>query len=185
MTALAALGKLGQSDAFPLGDVGVDLLATTIEYGMVRSRDTAQYYAEMVPALLERGREDLAAVVQRLVATVDTRSIDADSWLRGLDGALPDRTKVVVDGEHHHGPLPGGSRGRYWAPSLDDGTAIRELEALRAWGAECLVFRPEGAWWLDHCPRFAAYLEASYRRLPVHERLTAFDLGADRPGGGA
>ncbi|MBM3957832.1 MAG: hypothetical protein FJ313_07260 [Gemmatimonadetes bacterium] len=43
MTALVAVGKLAECGAFPIDDVPPELLATVIDYGMVRSRDTAEH----------------------------------------------------------------------------------------------------------------------------------------------
>jgi len=176
MTALAALGKLGQSRSFARSDVTPELLSTVIEYGMVRSHDVAEYYVEMVEALAERGRTDLATVIRRLADSIDDSTPGADGALTELAAMLPKGASLIlVEDGRFHGPVDGVPKARYWGPPSDDATAIRELESLRACGARLLAFRPSSFWWLEHYPRLAEHLVA-YERLPDDGRLIAFDL---------
>jgi len=49
----------------------------------------------------------------------------------------------------------------YYPTDSDD--AVERLEALRAKGADFLLFPRTAFWWLDHYPKFKAYLEKRYR----------------------
>jgi hypothetical protein len=68
MAALAALGRLSECGAFPSHDVTAGLLQAIEDYDMFTTAHHAHWYAELVPALTERGRPDLVAGIQRLLS---------------------------------------------------------------------------------------------------------------------
>jgi len=65
--------------------------------------------------------------------------------------------------------FPANDEGEYagYYPA-DSAEAIDRLEALRARGADFLLFPPCARWWLEHYTEFARYLETRYR-IVVHE----------------
>jgi hypothetical protein len=67
MTALLALGKLGDCRSFPTDDVSPELLSTVEEYDMIYTKYQANCYRELVPILAERGRDDLVRVIQQFL----------------------------------------------------------------------------------------------------------------------
>jgi hypothetical protein len=78
--------------------------------------------------------------------------------------------------------------GRYWGPPADDDTAVRELERLRAAGADFIAFAWPAFWWLDHYRGLHTYLRSRFARIWADERLVMFDLtrpavGQGGPGG--
>src|SRR5262249_14698304 len=91
---------------------------------------------------------------------------------------------ILVDDDAVRGELAVGSRaipflerdGQYWGPPLDDATAIREIERLRATGAGFMVFAWPALWWLDYYTGFRDYLQSRFAALPRTERVVAFDL---------
>jgi hypothetical protein len=72
--------------------------------------------------------------------------------------------------------------GRYWGPPADDDAAVRELERLRAAGADFIAFAWPAFWWLDHYSGLHAYLRTRFRQAWADERLVVFDL--TRPAAG-
>ncbi|HYI07974.1 MAG TPA: sulfotransferase [Thermoanaerobaculia bacterium] len=66
--------------------------------------------------------------------------------------------------------------GQYWGAPPDDGTAIRELERLRAGGASFLAFGWPAFWWLDHYTELRSYVDARFRCTLRNERLVVYDL---------
>jgi hypothetical protein len=90
---------------------------------------------------------------------------------------------VLVDEELLRGSLPHAEavpflekNGEYWGPPGDDVTAIRELERLRAAGAELVVFIWTTFWWLEHYAEFARHLRSKFRCVREDRLLVAFDL---------
>ncbi|NLE43536.1 MAG: hypothetical protein GX620_02340, partial [Chloroflexi bacterium] len=61
MTELVALGKLTETEAFGVYDVSVDLLETVES----TEPNLEQYFRELIEPLEQRGRHDLAAVIER------------------------------------------------------------------------------------------------------------------------
>ncbi len=66
--------------------------------------------------------------------------------------------------------------GRYWGPPADDDTAVRELQRLRASGADHLAFAWCSFWWLDHYSRLCEYLQRTGTLVLRNERLVIFRL---------
>ncbi|HEY2146398.1 MAG TPA: hypothetical protein VGH32_00580, partial [Pirellulales bacterium] len=59
----------------------------------------------------------------------------------------------------------------------DSGSAIVQLEALRAEGADYLLIPQSSLWWLDHYTGFRRHLERYYERLPVaDDRCALYSL---------
>jgi hypothetical protein len=90
--------------------------------------------------------------------------------------ALPPNAVVVVvskgdddllqlDGRQgwHFPQLPGGVYAGHYPGN--SGQAIAHLEALRARGAEFLLFPHTALWWLDHYAEFRQHLETAYRAV--------------------
>jgi SAM-dependent methyltransferase len=119
----------------------------------------------------------------------------ADDWSERVGAALTDlricipaRASFVLvdDAQWESGQPLGGRRaipflereGQYWGPPPDDETAIRELERLRTEGASHIVFAWPAFWWLDYYRGFRQYLEVTYPRVLVNDRLVAFALRA-------
>jgi hypothetical protein len=72
--------------------------------------------------------------------------------------------------------------GQYWGPPADDETAIREMERLRQFGAEFMVFLWPAFWWLDHYAGLHQHLRSRYRCILENHRLIMFSLqGGDPP----
>jgi hypothetical protein len=67
MTTLVALGKLEHSAAFPLDDVTPELLGFVEEQRMIHSPFQAQWYRELIPLLVSRGRGDLVVAIERML----------------------------------------------------------------------------------------------------------------------
>jgi hypothetical protein len=126
------------------------------------------------------------------LAIVHPRSyLDAVGWTQRLLEAQEELARVVppqdcfilVDQQQLQPVLGAGRRavpflerdGQYWGPPPDDGTAIAELERLRAAGARFVVFAWPALWWLEHYRGFRRHLER-YRCTVQNDRLVAFDL---------
>jgi SAM-dependent methyltransferase len=98
----------------------------------------------------------------------------------------PGEKLIFADNEEFRSLLTAGYRavpflerdGQYWGPPQDDATAIRELERLRADGADHLAIAWPAFWWLSYYREFATYLTDHSRRVLANERLVIFDLRA-------
>jgi hypothetical protein len=114
-------------------------------------------------------------------------------WLHEMHLALKEIASVVPPGaslilvddqQWGGGEVLGGRRtipflerdGQYWGPPPDDDTAIRELERLRAVGADYIVFVRTSFWWLDHYSRLHRYLRSSFPCALENDRLAVFKL---------
>jgi hypothetical protein len=95
-------------------------------------------------------------------------------------GALPRSAIVVVVSNGDDELLNLYDRQGWHFPQTEDGThagyypaasiaAIVHLEALRAKGAEFLLFPATGFWWLEHYPEFGRHLESRYREVARQE----------------
>lgn len=185
MTALVALGKLEACQCFPADDVTPSLLNTVMDYGMIYSPAHLDYYTEMVPALIDRGRADLAAVIQQFPARLAAKET-VRPGNEAVAAVVPAGASVVVaDPDQFGGVLPPEGAARYWASPADDTTAVRELEALRRSGAEYLVLVPKVFWWLDYYPALHQRLRTSYRCVVQTDHYQVFDLRSPAPDGTA
>jgi hypothetical protein len=63
---------------------------------------------------------------------------------------------------------------------VDSDDAVERFERLRTEGADFLLFPRTAFWWLDHYPKFKAYLEKRYRVTAdansTNEACIIFDL---------
>jgi hypothetical protein len=66
--------------------------------------------------------------------------------------------------------------GQYWGPPADDDVAIRELERLRAGGAQFMAFFWPAFWWLDYYAGLHQWLGTKCQRVLENNRLVIFDL---------
>jgi hypothetical protein len=78
MLTLVALGRLHESAAFDATDVNRDLLQTVIEYKMIWVANLADAYADLIPLLEGRGRHDLVAGVNAILADFNARAAAGD-----------------------------------------------------------------------------------------------------------
>jgi hypothetical protein len=109
-----------------------------------------------------------------------------DDALRRLEWVVPSgRAFVLVDQDEWATPetLRGRRRflfldenGVYWGLPTDDAMAIRELERLRALGAEFIVFVWPYLWWLEYYRGLTRHLRGHYRVCVEDDRLVIFDL---------
>jgi SAM-dependent methyltransferase len=128
------------------------------------------------PAALVHPRKYLEVVdtMQRLIDTIQ----DLASLIP------PDEAFILVDEDQVRAVVAAGRRafpfleqhGAYWGPPLDDDTAIRECERLRAAGAHFIVFAWPAFWWLDYYAVFQAHLRAQYTCVLQNDRLIAFEM---------
>lgn len=100
---------------------------------------------------------DIRAVVQRVVPAGSAVAVvsKGDDELLNLEGRR---------GWHFPQAADGGYVGHHPGTSAD---AIAQLEAVRAKGADYLLFPATSFWWLDHYVDFRLYLHEHYRL--VHE----------------
>jgi len=68
------------------------------------------------------------------------------------------------------------SGGRFYGKPPDGGTAVRELERLRADGAKYIVFWSADFWWLDFYAELNQHLRSNYSCLVEDDSLIVFDL---------
>jgi succinoglycan biosynthesis protein ExoV len=96
----------------------------------------------------------------------------------------PEDPVIFVDGGEWASQLSSGRKlipflerdGQYWGPPPDSGTAILELERLRAMGARFIIFAEPAFWWLDYYAELGAHLRSTYRQVLKDDRLIAFSL---------
>ncbi len=139
--------------------------------------------------------EALSRCCQTAGITPDLGRWRANSWWHQIDRALGAITSLVGAGDAFilvdqdswgADPVIGGCRripflergGGDWGEPADDATAIRELERLRALGANFMVFVPDALWWLDYYGGLHRYLRTNFRCALENETLVIFDLRA-------
>jgi hypothetical protein len=86
MTALLALGELGNAATFPADDVTTELLSTVIEYDMIDRLGSVRFLESLIPALSAQGRDDLVAVILRCRPFFTDKEETAGKKKRLLDG---------------------------------------------------------------------------------------------------
>jgi hypothetical protein len=105
----------------------------------------------------------------------------AAAWA-DIEQIIPEGSLVILADDGHLGQGPRRSLpflehdGLYWGPPADDGTAISELERMRAAGASFFVLAWPVFWWIDCYSRFYDYLRSQFRCLRQNDRLLVFDL---------
>ena len=75
---LVALGKLHESAAFEEHDVDRELLQTVIQYRMIWVSNLRDAYTDLIPLLERRGRHDLVAGINAIVADFNARAAAGD-----------------------------------------------------------------------------------------------------------
>jgi hypothetical protein len=106
--------------------------------------------------------------------------------------ALPQKATVLVasHGDDNLVRLPGATGwhfpraqdGTYLGYSPEEDEATAQLEALRAQGAQFLLFPRTGFWWLTDYPQFAKHLNDRYRRIHDDRECVIYQL-SKRKGG--
>jgi hypothetical protein len=121
---------------------------------------------------LEKSRSR-AQVLQRIRQVVDT-TLPPDALAvvvsKGDDELLQlERRKAW----HFPQAANGGYAGHHPADSRE---AISQLEAVRAKGADFLLFPPSAFWWFDHYSGFRSHLDARFRRVWNDESCVIYRL---------
>jgi GT2 family glycosyltransferase len=113
------------------------------------------------------------------IAAVDAAAADLASVVP------PGETLILVDEAQWVAADVAGDRatfpfleheGQYWGSPADDGEAIRELERLRADGANFVAFGWPAFWWLDHYRGLDEHLRSRFRCALRTGRMIVFDL---------
>jgi glycosyltransferase involved in cell wall biosynthesis len=108
-----------------------------------------------------------------------------EEFERDLSGRIPQgATFILVDEDQIRAEFAAGRNalpflereGNYWGPPADDELAIRELERLRAAGAEFIAFAWPAFWWLDHYRGMAEHLRGRFRCVLENGHLILFEL---------
>lgn len=200
MTALLALGKLQDCRAFPTRDVTPEMLGDLA----LSNNYTLACYEELVSPLRERGREDLAELIERkskyYAPTIAFANMEPRRWLgelaplvQEITSAIPmPSTLILVDEGTLVGQALEGYRvfpfleqnGEYAGYPTDSATAIAELERLRREGAKFVVFIWASFWWLDYYREFEHYLRSQFGCVVESARIIAFDLQSAGRGSG-
>lgn len=136
-------------------------------------------------------------VLQRLLAGIgigaDPGAWKADyyAWLGRIDRLAGDVAQAVPAGHRlaladedqlraefaGADVLPFPERGgQYWGPPADGEAAVREVEHVRAAGADYLAFAWPAFWWLEYYPGLNRHLRAHSRCVLENDRLVLFDL---------
>lgn len=127
-----------------------------------------------------------------VVVTLRSRFEEEVAWAEALaaaaarvTAAVPRGTSYVLVDDNHlvewtdDTALPFLERnGEYWGAPVDDATAMRELERLRAAGAQYMVFSWPAMWWLEHYAAFDAHLRSQFRCIQDGPDLVVFDITA-------
>jgi glycosyltransferase involved in cell wall biosynthesis len=130
-------------------------------------KDRNPYYAWM--KRLNAATGDLAALAPPGSSLI---VVDEDQWADRWGGS------DLLEGRRTVPFLERG--GQYWGPPPDDEAAIRELERLRAGGADFLVVGWPAFWWLDHYTGWHRHLREHYLCALRNDHLVAFDLRETR-----
>jgi hypothetical protein len=105
---------------------------------------------------------------------------------------IPDGATVLVAGKGDEALLQLDGRMGWHFPMAEDGryagyhpagdtSAIAQLEALRARGADHLLLPKTTLWWLDHYEGLRRHLEDRYTVLLTDEQCAIFQLSGDEP----
>ncbi len=181
-----------------------ELQAQAIE-GQTRQQDSiARRVGELCEQVEQQGRR-LAAFAEKLESMHQTVHCVLEQTVPGavaklryqqtiaqvrqfVDAALPPDANVLVVSKGDDRLLDLGSRRGWHFPQdaagqyvgfhpADSGSAIVQLEALRAKGADYLLLPKTSAWWLDHYAGFRRHLERYYRQISVpDDRCVMYSL---------
>lgn len=89
---------------------------------------------------------------------------DGDSW--GTDEVIAGRRRLSFIERD----------GRYWGAPTDDDEAISELERIRSWNVNFLVFGWPVFWWFDHYTGFYRHLWSRFHCISKNDCTVCFDL---------
>lgn len=183
MTAFVALGKLSESQAFPLDNVSPELLQKLQIFDIGLLNDS---YKDPIPDLMKRGRYDLVAAIQNLIESYKPWSEWRELALQDITSYIPQKATFILADEDGWGTdefvddrrrIPFTEKeGKYWGSPPDDETAIHELERLSQSEAKYLVIGWPAFWYLEYYTDFSKYLHSNYRCFLENERLMMFDL---------
>lgn len=141
-----------------------------------------QQYAEESVSRYELLCQALSDHLRRLGWAVGPGEWARDTWhhkilrlIQDVNSVAPvDATLVLIDGDQLNSGPRFASRPRFhlvdrdgqsWGHPVDDASAIQELEALRARGADLLVVAWTAFWYFDHYSGFAEYVRGNFRRI--------------------
>jgi len=112
-----------------------------------------------------------AAAKERLSAFMPTGArfilVNDNAWTDWSGGAPINGRQAIPFLEHN---------GAYWGKPENDAIAIRELERLRAAGADHIAFTWFATWWFEQYPALLEHLSSNFLCVLQDEFLTVFDL---------
>jgi hypothetical protein len=123
------------------------------------------------------------------------RDAEAEAVRRAVTENVPAGAVVAVVSKGDEAVVRFERRTGWHFPQTEDGLyaghypadgagAIGHLEALRARGADHLVFPGSASWWLEHYTEFARHLGRNYRRVAPHVNgCVIYDLSPGEAGG--
>jgi len=153
------------------GEASFGKLMPTGEYGKLFQANRRRF-EEKWGTRWETHRHRLSERYRRLILRV--RKV--------VDATLPSDATVAVVSRGDDELLRLDGKRAWHFPQTEDGTyagyypagdaeAIGHLEALRAKGAEFLLFPATAFWWLEHYPEFGRHLERRYREVARREGI--------------
>lgn len=157
---------------------------------------SARSFEEKLKLELEGHAEQtiaLCSVLEQNGLKVDTDVWRRRSWFHLLSQAINDiasyipqeDTFILVDDETWGAQEIYPNRivipflecnGQYSGAPENDEIAIKELNRLRNFGIQYIVFAWVSFWWLEHYSRFYEYLRKHYKCIVKNNRIVVFDL---------
>jgi arylsulfatase A-like enzyme len=118
------------------------------------------------------------------------QTLERTMWKK-ISDVVPVMASVLVVSRGEEALLHVGGRQAWHFPQAEDGgyagyypadsaEAITHLEALRAKGAQYLLFPATAFWWLEHYVEFAHYLHQQYDQLLDDDNCVLFSLTGSR-----
>ena len=176
MTALAALGKLSECEAFPSKEVNAEKIRSSV---ICEPSWLIPEYKPLIPLLEQRGLPDLADAVRELIssakpwvewrrqviellsATVspDANLVVSDNRELGVEEELAPRN-VTPFTEHH---------GEFWGPPANDQTAVEELRKYIGRPNTDFAVAWPAFWQFDQFPNWSDMLRKHFRLLVDHK----------------
>ena len=162
------------------GEASFGRLVPTGEYGELfraNKRRFAEKWGKPWKPHEHRPDEEYAAMIEGVRAAVCAQ-VPPDATVLVVSKGDEELLQLHgVQGRHFPQDETGGFAGHYPA---DDQEAINHLEALRARGAEYLLFPRTSAWWLEHYGGLRKHLESTYEAVARDDACIIFAARAQR-----